>query len=171
MKNLRLSPKNIRKLIDLKTDCWICPTSTNCYAFALGLDVPSSKISNHAYQLGCFSEDYLKKRKTDVYSLNREERLSYDLDSLGLSYIEVEPDCKIDNIDTKYPSFLIAYFEGKMDFHFLRKNNYDNIWYHKRGYLNFVGNRDDDKQIITNPKEAFFTRYDYVKTLKISFKK
>lgn len=170
MKNLRMNVGKIKDLIDLKTDNWKFPSSTNCYAYALGLDVPFTKISDHAYKIGCFSEDALKRRNINVFDLDEEKRLFLDLYYLGLSQTEVEPDYVLDNIDKKYSYFLISYFEGFQDFHFLRKNPYDNTWYHKVGYFAFPKNRDDDRQKIYNPKEAFFINYFYVKTLKVGFK-
>ena len=169
MKNLLINTDEIVKLIDLKTNIWNYPSSTNCYAYALGLDIPYSKIGKHAYRVGCFSEDELKKQNINVYSLNVEEALIYDLDCLGLTHEEVEPDYKIQLKDIEN-NFLISFFIGDDDFHFLRKNNYDNFWYHKKGYLDFPRGRDDDGRIIQNPKDAFFIYYDYVKTYKLGFK-
>lgn len=170
MKNLKISANKIKELIDLKFDDWQYPSSTNCYAYALGLDVPYNKLTNHAYKVGCFSEDALKRKKIDAFSIDFEKALHYDLHYLGLSYVEVDPNYVIKNDDINYNYFLIAFYKGIDDFHFLRKNNFDNTWYHKPGYLNFPKNKDDDKKIIYNPEDAFFYHYDYVKTYKIGYK-
>lgn len=170
MKSLKINANKIKDMIELKDLSWNYPSSTNCYAYALGLDVPCSKISNHAYMLGCFSEDYLKKKGIDVYSLSFEKRLQYDLECLGLSHEEVDPDYKLDNIDINYSHFLISFFNQVEDYHFLRKSNINNAWYHKKGYFDLPKARDDDGKLITDPRDAFFIYYNYAKTLKIGYK-
>ena len=170
MKNLLVNASKVKDLINLKVDSWDYPSSTNCYAFALGLDVPFSKITKSAYVIGCFSEDSLKRKRINVYSLDYQQALQYDLKRLGISCVEVDPTYVVNNFDANYTSFLIALYKGDHDFHFLRKNNYDNTWYHKEGYVSFPKNRDDDGQIITNPEDAFLIRYDYINTYKLTFK-
>lgn len=168
---LNINVEKIKELIELKTYNWDYPTSTNCYAYALGLDVPFNKISDHAYKLGCFSEDKLNSENKNVYSLDEEKRLDLDLDCLGLNHVEVDSSYKIDINDINYTYFLVAFFKGYKDFHFLRKSNTNDVWYHKKGYLDFPRYRDDDGKIIYDPKEAFFIHYNYVKTLRIGIKK
>lgn len=170
MKNLKVNVNKIKDLIDLKVDNWNYPTSTNCYAYALGLDVPFSNLTDHAYKVGCFSEDALLKKNINVYNLTVEDALECDLIILGLEYEEVEPNYVIKN-EKKYNYYLISLFRGINDFHFLRKNNKDNIWYHKMGYLSNPTNKDDDYSLIYNPKDAFFINYEYVKTYKLGYKK
>ena len=97
----------------------------------------------------------------DVYSLNIEDALIYDMHTLGISMEEVDPDYRI-NLSEINNSFLIALCNGATDFHFLRKNNFDNLWYHKKGYLDFPRFTDDDGMVITNPKDAFFIYYNYL---------
>ena len=167
MKNLLINNEKIKDLIDLKIDNWNYPTSTNCYAYALGLDIPFNEISKHAYRVGCFSEDYLNKKNIDVYSLDIEDALLYDFYCLGLKGEEVDPNYNIKRNDN---SFLISLFTGINDFHFLRKNKYDNLWYHKKGYISMPRNKDDDGAFIINPEDAFFIYYNYVKTYKLEYK-
>jgi hypothetical protein len=171
MSKLLINKDRIKKLINLKTDNWEFSTSTNCYAFALGLDVPYSEISDHAYMVGCFAEDHLKSKDIDVCDLDFEHSFLEDLDFLEISHEEVEPDCIIKDDSLDYNSFLISLFFSHNDFHFLRKNKYDNLWYHKQGYLDLPRNRDSEGMLIRNPKDAFLYDYMYYKTYKLSYKK
>lgn len=165
MNNLKLNYKEITKLINLKTNDWKNIYTTNCYSFALGLDVNYSEISEHAYILGCFSEDYLNNNSIRIESLSDIEKLKYDLDVLGLKYTEVDPFYQIE--ENNRISFLISFFEGNNDFHFMRKNNYNNFWYHKRGWTGYPNCYDDFGKIIDDPKKAFLIDYSYVKTYRI----
>ena len=47
-----MTPEEIRNLISLKEDYWEYDFDTNCYAFALGLDVIEDDIVKDAFQLG-----------------------------------------------------------------------------------------------------------------------
>ena len=170
MENLLINKKKIIELIDLKTDNWMFSSSTNCYAFALGLDVPYSEISHHAYMVGCFAEDYLKSKNIDVYDLDFEQSFLEDLDYLGITHEEVIPECVIKEDSLEYSSFLVSLFFSHNDFHFLRKNQYDNLWYHKQGYLDLPRNRDSEGILIQNPRDAFLYDYMYYKTYKLSYK-
>ena len=52
VRNLKLNLKKIQDYIGLKTDFWVNTTTTNCYAYALGLDIPETNIVEGAYRLG-----------------------------------------------------------------------------------------------------------------------
>ena len=55
MKNdgfLKISLNDLRNKIDIKKTSWENMTTTNCYAYALGLDIPEENICKYAYDPG-----------------------------------------------------------------------------------------------------------------------
>lgn len=172
MSNIRLkiNQKELVKHIELKFDYWINRKETNCYAFALGFDIPERNIMNGAYKVGVigFTKEGIDLSKINIYSY--EERLIKDLKTLKLIYEETSPE-EIVKDDYKYTFFLISLLEHPKDFHFLRKSKQDNTWWHKRGWEAMPNNIDDFDNIIVNPKNAVIGNYEYIKTYKIGFKR
>ena len=169
MGKLNINVKELTRHIELKTDFWVNRKSTNCYAFAMGFDIPENNISNNAYCVGTIG---LTAKGISIWRIKEfsyDERLIMDLKALRLKYQEVDIDEKIKDDDrTSY--FLISLLESGRDFHFLRKDKKSNIWWHKRGWYNEPCSTDDYFNNITNPKEATIGYYHYVKTYKIGYK-
>ena len=94
MSNIRLkiNQKELVKHIELKSDYWINRKETNCYAFALGFDIPERNIMNGAYKVGVigFTKEGIDLSKINIYSY--EERLIKDLKTLKLIYEETSPE-------------------------------------------------------------------------------
>lgn len=53
--DLKISPQEIIAAIDLEKETWDNVNTTNCYAYALGLDVPQIEIKKYAYEPGIIS--------------------------------------------------------------------------------------------------------------------
>lgn len=162
----------IKDLISLREDYWENDFDTNCYAFALGLDIPENEIMKDAYQLGVIGATVKQIPMEVLKELTYEERLILDLEVLDInrqdSTINDSSGFWIGNnyIDTWW---IISLLSNGKNFHFIRKN-YDGIWYQKWGYFAPVTNLDFDKKIITNPNEANFGEYKLVKTYKLSYR-
>ena len=178
MEKLNMSMDEIKNNISLIKDTWKNYSTTNCYAFALGLDVPEEKISENAYQVGVlgaikFGFDYI-----DLRIMSYEERLKLDLVALNIELKEVGPD--FDQVIKPYYSggkkiyseynWPIALFESDNNVHFLRKKS-DGIWYHKYGYGSFVMNIDRKGKIITDPEECDLRDFKYKKTFLLTYTK
>ena len=170
IKGLNLRLKELQKHIELKTDYWENPDTTNCYAYALGLDIPEYAVGENAYSLGTIG---LKKIGVDPkFKLyyDKETRLIKDFDALKFKYQEVSPDEPIKD-ENKYSYFKICLMQNRSDFHFLRQSKTDNTWWHKQGWENKPSNKDDDGELITDPTKAKIRDYEYVKTYKIRFRR
>lgn len=173
-KNFKININELRRHIELKTEYWVNRNTTNCYAYALGFDIPESIIREGAYSLGTIG---LLREKIDpsfrIY-YSKETRLLKDLKALKLKCVEASP-YEVIRDDDKNSYFLISLFEKEGDFHFLRKSKLDNTWWHKRGWSENPKNIDDENNVITDPTKAVIGDYKgdyrYVKTYKIGFKR
>lgn len=166
---LKKTIEEIKELISLKEEYWEYYQDTNCYAFALGLDVPENEIIKNAYQLGVIGAAVYEIPIQKLKKMSFEKRLVLDLQALKISYKEASPSDKtyskfINNYISNY--WIIALFQNQDDFHFLRKN-YNDEWYHKRGYLASPIAYDDNKQIITDIIQCSIGNYRYVKTYQL----
>ena len=146
------SKKVIKKFIDamdVNKQTWINYYTTNCYAYALGIDL---YLGEKIIDLGKISGmDYNMRNKDDLKTA-----LIFDVTRLNLSIEEVNPSIRINDEN----SWLIAMFmtpfykddndEITMDYHFLRKTKNEN-WTHKIGNTNVITNKDEDDKKINNP--------------------
>ena len=133
MGKLLMDYKSIRDQIKL-TDDWINIKTTNCYAYALGLD---------------------------IYDLSLEDRMQLDLDALDISCVLTSQFDTLNSNDEEL-KWLIAMYRNTdhPDFHFLRKYNHS-YWTHKLGKKGDISCRDSYGNIITNLDKADFSRYNY----------
>lgn len=77
MQKLKMSIKEIKQLISLREDYWEYNFDTNCYAFALGLDVPEEEIIKNAYKLGVIGSILQSIPTEELKKLTLEERLFF----------------------------------------------------------------------------------------------
>ncbi len=167
---LNMSVENIRKLMgsEIELQHWSHPRTTNCYAFALGLDVSEDAICKKAYIPGHIAENIIG---TDTYDITTSEQLEKyvcnDLMALGLRYEEVDvlnrvPRLKIYNEECETWDILLfmepstAYWR---DFHFAKVGS-DGKLYHKQGW-----GRKPQKTSITDISEY---GYHFVKRYRLS---
>ncbi len=176
-----LNQENIKKLISLKEKNWENIDTTNCYAFALGLDIPERNLATNIYQLGVF---YSIMNDVPFYELNMmpyEKRLLLDLKALGIKYSLSSPNenstCSYNfgenGIESINYYWLISMFENSktLDFHFLRKSM-DGKWWHKEGYEGTrPTKKDKNGNIILDPRDCDLGLYKYKKTYKLSINK
>lgn len=176
MYKLKMSPNEIRNQIQIKPKEWHHLATTNCYAYALGLDIRESEICKHAYNPGTISKIFNLVVYFDYFLYSTlVKNLEKDLKKLKISYRQIEPNDII-----KEDEWKIALFVNKSskvfnddllltNFHFLRANSTGN-WTYKPGCYGSPREIDDKNQIIINPKECYFDYYEYRKcnVLKIN---
>lgn len=127
---LKMSLNEIRGKIQMYPENWVNMYSTNCYAYALGLDIRQSDICDYAYQPGTISET------TNIFEL---KYFSYDmlikgiesdLELLRIAYRNVEENEKLALNEWKIALFVDKYHGSLIDFHFLRQKE-NGIWLQK----------------------------------------
>ena len=152
----------LHDMINPRPTSWENVYGTNCYAYALGLDIPEKEIAKDAYSyIGTMGFCH---NKDDLHKTNIITRLEFDLDFLGLKFEESSPFAL-----TREDEWLIALFSSKFnenDFHFARKD-VNTFWMHKPGWMKVPINTDDNEKIIENIDKATFDKYDFEKCLKL----
>lgn len=172
--NLKMSLQDIRNSINLNNTNWINISTTNCYAFALGLDINEDDIIENAYVPGTISNSQIKIQDdfiihdffkyTDFIT-----NLYTDLEHLNISFREITPNERISSSEWKIAIFTTPCSNGCKDFHFLRLCN-DGIWHHKKGYGFYPTIYDDQDKIITNIEKCFLTSKKYEKCLSLKLR-
>ena len=169
---LKMSLEDIRKAIDVCKywDAWKNMDSTNCYAYALGLDIEENSICYNAYQPGVISGRILNY--SDLNNLDVEDILNgiySDLNALGISYREVFPNARLSS--GEWVIALLASRTGsKIDgFHFLRKNG-GFLWYHKDGYDGIIKNTDNKGNHIFSPDKCYFKGMEYISSYSLKLR-
>lgn len=147
---------------------WENVGSTNCYTYALGLDITRDFLtvnSNPGSMSNCelgFPFDY-----TELVGC-----LEADFKTLGLSYIEVNSDYILKKDEWKIVLMATATECIKYtDYHFLRQTE-TGIWTHKQGFRYKPTDLDSRHNVIVSPEKAIIetdglflsSRYDYLKT-------
>lgn len=168
---IKLDSTEYTKYCDLTKKSWKHAFTTNCYAFALGLDIAERLIKKDAYQPGTLTQHNL-----DMYFTFEQliECLTSDLDYLGIEYHEAHPLQKVKENEWKIAIFvqIKQYLNSEIllsDFHFLRE--IDEVWYHKSGYYGMPTNKDSHSNIIFNPTECYIYGKEYQKTYTLKIKK
>lgn len=134
----------LKQSINLSNMGWININDTNCYAYALGLDVPQNEICTCAYELGNIYYFYNNVKRCFRY---HEELLLNDFKTLGLLYREASLDEEINDDEWK-----IAYFDSiyECGYHFFRQIE-NGIWWHKYDWKYAPTCLDDKGLIIEDP--------------------
>lgn len=151
---------------------WKHRFTTNCYAYALGLDVRENDLMSCAYIPGNIGDSKERIEYTHIFTYPTLINNIYDdLNFMKFSFREILPTDETD-IDEKKISlltYMIAYeeyIEYLSDFHFLREGD-DGTWYHKRGWFKGVNNKDSRGNIITDPTKCVIRGMDYKLTLAL----
>ena len=169
---LNMSLDELRSNIQIYPETWINLHTTNCYAYALGLDIPEYKICNGAYQPGSFSMDVNPLVFEEYFDYNTLiKNLENDLKKLGVFYREVEPDELLTTNEWKIALFTDNCDKERIiDFHFLRQK-IDSSWFHKNGFSGSISKFDRSGKIITDPRKCYLLNYQYKKCYALSLKK
>lgn len=157
---LNMPINKIRRKIQIYPGSWVNMHSTNCYAYAMGLDIPQYKICEYAYQPGTMSET--ANIAIDDY-FTREELIDGmygDFKLLDISCRQVTYDEPIEDDEWKIALLFSGVDDTFMDFHFLKQGRYG-VWTHKNGFDGEVSRRDYSGRIITNPEIAYLPTYKF----------
>lgn len=134
---LNMFIKEIKDLISLREEYWEYNFATNCYAFALGLDIPEDEICKMGFQPGVMASSILNIPFNKIAELKIENRVILDFKALKLGY-------KISELEEKQgliflgnylcQSWDVLLFSKDGYFHFVRVNTNGEM-YHKIGYF------------------------------------
>jgi hypothetical protein len=172
---LKIPLIELRKMITLDKRLWENIFSTNCYAYALGLDIAESEICDSAYVPGTISKSQISLAYQELFRYSELlECLYSDFDALGIAYREVLPQEQINTNEWKIALFTTrAFYSDNIDlledYHFLRQLQNGN-WYHKAGWYNYPTNKDNYGNIITNPTDFNLSTRTYRKVLCLKLK-
>ena len=169
MNDLKISLENLRDRINLEKDYWENMSNTNCYAYALGLDIAEKDIIEKAYHPGVMANSPIKLPDFFAYD-DLITNVFLDLEALKINYREVGWDTKINDDEWKIALMVAKYQEDKyFDFHFLRQRK-DGFWYHKIGYSGLITRHDSKGIIIDNPQDCCIYNETYDRCLSLSLK-
>ena len=135
---LEMPVDEIKSRISLYSDdSWNYEINTNCYAYALGLEMNEEEICPNAFVPGVIASNVLNISFNDIRRLPVEKRMLLDLKALELEYKvsnkKMKEDCYSSN-GFWYRSWDILLFLGNRDFHFSRINCFGEM-YHKQGWF------------------------------------
>ena len=174
MSRLNIKRCDLIQMIDLNKVKWENKSTSNCYAFALGLDIPEKKICEAAYVPGVMSGSLINLPAKYSFTLDELIRsLESDFDFLGIQYRENVSKEELEEgewLIALYVSYLFSHRKDRLsDYHFIRLLS-DGIWYHKNGFCGGVINTDRNRKVITDPLECDFKNRDFVKTYALKLK-
>ena len=172
--------KNIIQNINPWKLSWDNIDDTNCYAWALGIDLSSQELEEKSnidvYNVGAISNNYCSIQTNDelIYALKEDLKiLSINIEEVNIDYELNKKEWKIALFNTK-PYYECGLF--MTDFHFLKQIDNFN-WSHKNGYFKKISFLDSENNIINNPVTAKIyvdgnkeIKYDYVATYKLNLK-
>ena len=171
----KMSREKIISNIDVYKSYWKNMLTTNCYAYALGLDIPEHKICYNAYQPGIMSTNHSLNIEEETFSYDDLiNGINNDFDFLRIEAHEVRSDYK-----AKEDEWKIALFVSSMiletqniidDYHFLKQFPSGN-WWHKFGFKGKIINIDDNIEPIRDPIDCQLQGLIYDKTLCLKLKK
>ena len=138
---LRMKIERIIKSINpVDYTAWVHKNSTNCYAYALGIDIPESKIGYLAFEPGSIALNKMNVAKDDLkWELRRRtllEKLEMDFELLGLQYEFSSTEKPYEITETQdgiIRSWDLVLMDSPYGIHFGWVNQ-DGVMLHKKGY-------------------------------------
>lgn len=145
----------------------------NCYAFAVGIDLPEKDICDYAFdpgQIGTYINYFDNFRNYQnmcayMHSKSVQDRFGYDMDTLGIEVSEADEEDMSEYFDEEgYYNWLFAMYSLKprlfvpSDVHCLRKTK-DGIWVHKLGRDGLPSMVDPNGNLLTAlPEELAYSK-------------
>jgi hypothetical protein len=172
---LKIMREDIISRIDLNKVDWANRLTTNCYAYALGLDVPESTICDYAYVPGVISDNENGIYRKYTFSVEELiDCLESDFSFLGIDFREdITPEELEENewLIALYVRNLYFGKKGRLDdYHFLRYKEDEHVWYHKNGYRGNVINVDFSRKTIYDLENCDLKDREFVKTYALKLK-
>lgn len=176
---LKMSLQELSDSIDIdkfKKRDWNSKKTTNCYAYALGIDIPEYEVLSCGYEPGAISGvpfSLVGQIQFNYRSLL--ESIYADFEALGLDYTLCDPTQEIVGDGWKISLFttspIYTYNDVVFsDFHFMRQAD-NGFWYHKKGYSGSIVRRDDNFRLIKDSSSCYMNRYLYKESYILSKKK
>lgn len=172
---MRMNLSDLRKEINLNKKNWKHILTTNCYAYALGLDVPERKIKTFAYAPGTIGSSPTNLVVQRYFTLDELiGNIQDDLIYMGINFRECDPLESVLEDEWKIALFtafyaFVCYDEYLYDYHFMRQDE-NGLWYHKNGYRNKPTNLDSNKNAIYDPRKCNYRNYEYQLTYKLKLR-
>lgn len=162
---LKNSLEEIRDSIDIAKKVWIHRQVTNCYAYALGIDM---HLPIDSFQPGALS-GYMIVPPFSYTEIIR--AIIADFNALGIDYGSIDPNSPVKNEEWKIVLLLSSKDASSRfhNFHFIRQFE-DGRWFHKLGYSRKITNLDDNGDTITNPEKARFKDLSYDSCFRLRLK-
>ena len=172
---LKIMRDDIIARMDLTKIQWANRLTTNCYAYALGLDVPEKTICDYAYVPGVISDNENGIYYKYTFSLDElVECLESDFKFLGIEFREGVTPEELEEKEWLIALYVRNFYYGKKgvldDYHFLRFNEEEGVWYHKNGYNGKVLNVDFSRKTIYSLEECNMKDREFVKTYALKLK-
>jgi len=136
---LNMPIKEIKENISLREEYWENNFETNCYAFALGLDIPESDICKNSFQPGIIASKIFNISLNKLAKIKIEDRMILDLKALKIGFELSEVNMNQEYItlgNYLCNTWDVLLFLKENDFHFSRIN-LNGEMYHKIGYFGF----------------------------------
>ena len=159
---LKMSLNEIRGQIQIHPEIWTHIYTTNCYAYALGLDIRENRICDFAYQPGTISGT---SNLANSYYFCYDDLINGiegDFNALDINWREIEPQEVVSAGEWKIALMIEKYDDCLYDYHFLRQKE-NGIWIHKNGFNTLPSKKDYLGKIITNPITGYLYPYTYKK--------
>lgn len=163
---------SIKDNIRLNHSIWINNEYSNCYMYALNIDMDITKLDTDGYfRIGelCGLADNPK------YSFD--EIIYKDADELDIDLKEVASDYNLKDDEWKIALFLGKNPDGHTEFHFCKQNPGEG-WSHKNGWYQKIRYTDCLGELIDDPVYAYMvsrhctltTYFDYISTYRLKLK-
>ena len=146
--------------------------TTNCYAFALGLDINKDEFNKLLFNPGVISNSPTILSKHSAFEYDELiQNIINDFNELMIKFEEIDYKEISKNDEWKIAIYL-KYYKYRCtnlitDCHFLREIN--GIWYHK-SFNSYPTNLDSNNKIITDLESASIKDYEYKTCYKLKLR-
>lgn len=188
--------EKVQQKANFSTLKWRWNRKTNCYAYAVGLDIPDFLISRTIppYYLGYLFTIYKKEFKTWQEHMDflsnffYDKRIQLDLKTIAIPFEQIDLTDKLRNeferkivfFKTVHQKYYLYYGNHSCQspipwhsFHFYVQD-YDGIWKHKNGYEDAPTSKSRQNKMILNPIDDIHTYsddYEYQSTYRLTLKR
>ena len=175
--------EKMRNSININNNIWINYETTNCYAYALNMDLsykelkPYEEFGVDIYNVGMISNLKTPKTKEELVNAFKSDMKIIKIEVTDVLFDEIlkENEWKVALYQTVKG---IDYIDNELDFHFAKETE-NGIWSHKKGKTKKTSYLDDNNEIIKNPLLAYFAideengnsvKYDFIGCYKLKKK-
>ena len=175
--------EKMRDSININNNTWVNLETTNCYAYALNMDLsykdlkPYEEFDVDIYNVGMISNLKTPKTKEELVNAFKSDMKILNIEVTDVLFDEIleENEWKVALYQTVKG---IDYLDGELDFHFAKEIK-KGIWKHKKGRTKKIRYIDDENHLIKDPSLAYFSlneengdevKYDFIGCYKLKKK-